>query len=187
MAPTFSASRNADYEAISIARAQMPSVGDGKNRADRSTFGWGLSTFGRRGFTFLGWDRSTFGLDRATFWAGPFYLLFAGAVLLFAWAVLAFGWGRSTFGWGLSSSRASSSGPLGLFGALGEPVGGLWGSSGAEASVLFFRSCGGQPPHEPSCSKQAVKALMMPKLRGGEEARPGTSGQQREQQSPSQK
>ena len=67
-------------------------------------------------------------------------LLLAETVLLWGGAVLAFGRSRSTFGWGLSSSRASSSGPLGLFGAFGEPVGGLWGSSGAEASVLrsFF-------------------------------------------------
>ena len=99
------------------------------------------------------------------FWLGP-YLLLAGGVLLLAGAFLRRG------------------PPLrGLWGFSG-PLGSPWGASGARAGQRlrsFFRSCG-EPPREPSCGKQAVKAPM-PKLRGGE-ARPGTSGQQCEQQSP---
>ena len=116
-------------------------------------------------FYFLG------GRDPSTcFWLGPFYfclgpgavLLLAGAVLLLAGAVLLLVWTVLLLAgavlllagsWVLSSSGASS-GPLGLFGAFGEPVGGLWGSSGAEASVLFFVVVANHPmTHEPSCGK----------------------------------
>ena len=120
---------------------------------NRSTFGWDLGPF----YVWVGPFYFLGGRDPSTcFWLGPFYfclgpgavLLLAGAVLLLAGAVLLLVWtvlllagaGLLLAGsWVLSSSGASS-GPLGLFGAFGEPVGGLWGSSGAEASVLrsFF-------------------------------------------------
>ena len=140
MAPTFFASRNT-YEAISNARAQMPSVGDGRKGADRSTFGWGAGAVLLLGGTVLLLAGTVLRLGGTVLLfgrAGPFYLLLAGAVLLLsgAWGRSTFGWGRSTFGWGRSTfglDRSTFGWGHSTFGWVLGPffVGGLFGASGA--------------------------------------------------------
>ena len=108
------------------------------------------------------------------FWVGPFYFL--GGTLL-----LALGWGRSTFCLGRTCFWLEPFyfwlGPFFVGGLLFEASPAFRDLRGAPGRPLelqrgrgfgpfFFRSCG-QPPHEPSGGKETVKALMMPKLKGG--------------------